>query len=307
MMSRSVAAALGVTGMLFALVLPGCSGEPDPSAATPTAAPTTTATAATPTAAPTTTATAAPITTPTTTPTPSTATPAATPTGASDDHVDDFDTATAAAVGESVEGVVNYEGDQDWFVFDAEAGQTYEVAVTLGSLPDSTLEVQDAGGRGLASNDDYDNTLASRLIVDAPGSGGSYYVLVGGFGTGSYTLRISPSDLTDDHGSHFDTATAVTVGESVQGAVDYDGDWDWFTFEAQEGQTYEIDIALGTLPDSWMGLFAADGEVLAVNDDYGETLASRITLEAPSSGTYYAIVGGWFGVTGSYTLAITGQ
>ncbi len=223
-----------------------------------------------------------------------------------DDHGNDFNSATAITVGESKEGAVDYEGDVDLFVFDTAAGEVYEIILSLGSLTDSRVGLWDSQQFLLASNDDYDDTLASRVVVDAPRSGGSYYVGTAGTGTGSYTLTISLSSLPDDHGGHFDTATSVMVGDSVEGAVDYEGDFDWFVFEAVSGEIYQIDVALGSLLDSEVWLFGSNLETFADNDDYEDTLASRITWEAPSSGSYYVVTAGGNG-TGSYTLTITGD
>ena len=41
-----------------------------------------------------------------------------------DDHGNDIDDATVAAVAVDVEGVIDYEGDSDYFRFTAEEGQT---------------------------------------------------------------------------------------------------------------------------------------------------------------------------------------
>ena len=57
-------------------------------------------------------------------------------------------------------------------------------------------------------------------------------------------------DATDDHGNDIDDATAIRVGAGVRGAMDYDGDIDFFRFQAEQGQSYQIDVALGTLDDS---------------------------------------------------------
>ena len=87
------------------------------------------------------------------------------------------------------------------------------------------------------------------------------------------------------------------------------GDLDFFTFEAVAGESYRIQVTLGTLEDSVLALYDADGWELAYNDDDdddGGSLASLITWVAPGSGSYYVEVGslGASG-TGSYTLSIT--
>ncbi len=107
----------------------------------------------------------------------------------------------------------------------------------------------------------------------------------------------------------FDDATSVKIGEAVQGGLDNDGEQDIFAFEVEEGVTYQIDVTLGTLSDSWLALYDSDDaghtSPLASNDDHSDTLASRIVWRAPSSGEYYVLVESYGLGTGSYTLTIT--
>ena len=140
---------------------------------------------------------------------------------------------------------------------------------------------------------------------EAPSSG-SYYIEVFALGdsTGSYTLTVVVSDIVDDHAGTFGDATPVTAGEVIPGVLDYPRDVDLFVFEASEGELYQIDVALGTLDDSVVGLYDADEWQLAYNDDYEGSLASRIVWEAPSSGSYYIEVSAWIDGAGSYTLTI---
>ena len=52
----------------------------------------------------------------------------------------------------------------------------------------------------------------------------------------------------DDHGDFLDEATTVALGESVEGNIyDTDYDHDYFRFQAEEGQNYEIVVDHGTL------------------------------------------------------------
>ena len=108
----------------------------------------------------------------------------------------------------------------------------------------------------------------------------------------------------DDHANAVDDATAVTLWDAVKGSLDYEGDIDLFLFQAEEGQTYRIDVALGNLSDSVVELYDANEEWLAANDDHGDSFASRIVWVAPRSGEYYVAVFGWGG-TGSYTLTVS--
>ena len=236
-------------------------------------------------------------------PTPTPAPPAGTPTpvAAEDDHGNDIDNATAVTVGETTGGVIDYEFDADYFSFTAEEGVLYQIDVALGTLGDSTLNLVDTGNWSLAYNDDFGDSYASRVIW-TPTDSGKFYAVVAGYGTGSYTLTIAESDLVDDHGGGTNTATAVSLGADIGGAVDYDGDADYFRFTTEAGVIYQIDVALGTLGDSYAALRDSDDWELAYSDDFGDSLASRIVWEAPESGDYYVEVGGYD--TGSYTLTI---
>ena len=117
-----------------------------------------------------------------------------------DDHGNNFESAnsvgdaTAIRVGVDVEGVIDYEGDPDYFRFTAEQGQLYQIGVSLGTLPDSYVELLDSDDWTLAYNDDHGNSLASRIFWEAPASG-DYYLVVGATGwdaqVGSYTLTVA--------------------------------------------------------------------------------------------------------------------
>ena len=360
-----------------------------------------------------------------------------------DDHGNSEGDATAIRVGADVRGAVDYDDDIDFFRFQAERGQSYQIDVALGTLDDSMVELYDVDWSFLDSNDDYE-TFASRLYWEAPSSG-ERYVAVYGYGTGTYTLTVSHSTIVDDHGDDIDDATvaatplsldeyltlcvtteleladdatfgdlsselaaeadrfealtppaqlsewhllliegfrtiqafvelqpkddvidfvrfflmaavsadseeqlseaasrlpedvlqrmieagcidpdvapddyadlpddhgdsegdatAIRVGADVRGAVDYDDDIDFFRFQAEQGQSYQIDVALGTLDDSIVELYDVDWSFLDTNDDYGDTYASRLYWEAPSSGERYVAVLGYG--TGTYTLTVS--
>ena len=105
-----------------------------------------------------------------------------------------------------------------------------------------------------------------------------------------FALDDAVVDITDDHGDTAPDATAVTVGTAVQGAVDYDGDEDFFAFQAVEGELYQIDVAPGTLFDSALTLRDANERFMDSSNYHGDSRASRIHWRAPASGSYYVAV-----------------
>ena len=213
-----------------------------------------------------------------------------------DDHASAVEAATAVTVGEAVQGTLEYENDIDVFVFQAEEGVFYQIDVALETLSDSLVGLYDAAEQELAYNDDHGDSLASRVIWKAPRSG-AYYVAVEGYDTGSYTLTVAETDITDDHADSVEEATAVTVGEAAPGALDYTDDTDFFVFQAEAGVLYQIHVALGTLSDSLVGVFDADESLLTFNDDYDDSLASRIVCGSAALGCVLCRGGGlrhWF-------------
>ena len=109
----------------------------------------------------------------------------------------------------------------------------------------------------------------------------------------------------DDHGDTADEATFASVGDAVTGVLGHGRDVDYFAFAAQRGETYRVDVDLGSLDDSVATLFDSGLRELAFDDDGGESLGSRITWTAAESGTHYVAVEGWGIDTGSYTLTVT--
>ena len=111
--------------------------------------------------------------------------------GIVDDHADTIAEATPVTVGEAVPGVVDYPDDYDLFVFDAVAGELYQIDVGLGTLSDPVVAVWDAGETVLAVTYHYAGSSASRVFFE-PLTSGRYFVEVssGGERTGSYTLTI---------------------------------------------------------------------------------------------------------------------
>ncbi len=220
----------------------------------------------------------------------------------SDDHAGELEGATALTVGVAVDGVLEVPFDEDVFSFPAERGRLYAIDVAPGTLSDPWLELLDASGLILDQNDDADDSLAPRIVWEAPDSN-RYYVKVGGWGTGSYTLTVAVSDGRDDHGGAIAGATRVSLGAAVEDAIERPDETDRFSFKAVAGRLYQVEVTLGTLYDSWVEVRDAEGAPLAWNDDIGPYFGSRLIWEAPASGRYYVEVGGWTD-TGSYTLTI---
>ena len=64
---------------------------------------------------------------------------------------------------------------------------------------------------------------------------------------------------SDDQGNEANDATPVVVGHVVEGELDYMFDFDYFSFEVQEGQSYRMSVAHETLRATSLGLYQPDG------------------------------------------------
>ena len=234
----------------------------------------------------------------------------------SDDHGDEATDATTVAVGQVVDGMLDYMFDFDYFQFNAEEGQLYQMGVDHESLRYTSITVYDPDGQ----TQEFQKWKARRrtpsgpeILWVAPGSG-EYYFAVQNFGgeNGPYTLVITAvEDAADDHGDNLATATGISLDETVEGTVDSDFDFDYFRFEAVEGRAYLIDVTGETLETIHVRLYTSDGAAPEnwyenqYRDDSSWGDRASIEWTPLSSGEYYLAIDGAFGNVGTYTLTIT--
>ena len=121
---------------------------------------------------------------------------------------------------------------------------------------------------------------------------------------GGPTLPNTP----DDHGDDQASATPLSLGQPVTGALDYRFDLDFFSFQAEGGQKYSITVRHDDLRPSSLGLYSSNGTPLRndVRHDLHQ-VASGLELrwEPPRSGVYYVSVENFAGESGTYTLTVT--
>lgn len=95
-------------------------------------------------------------------------------------------------------------------------------------------------------------------------------------------LEVEPNDTTE-------TATpAKSWPVAFNGVIRKKGDADHFRFTAKNGDTIDVEafgFRLGTLVDTVVGVYDANGQLLARNDD-DATQDSRLTFTAPADGEY---------------------
>ena len=109
----------------------------------------------------------------------------------------------------------------------------------LGTLDDSIVDLYDTTGRfwtlTTTTGTPMHRASIGKLPVPASAtfSWGAYTS-----SQGTYTLTVSL--IIDDHANSEGGATAIRAGAGVRGVLDYDGDIDYFRFQAEQGNFYQM-------------------------------------------------------------------
>ena len=242
----------------------------------------------------------------------------------SGDHGDEPMTASDLGFGEAVNGMLDYMFDFDYFRFQASDGQRYRISTIHETLRYSSVRIYDAGGKrawGWQRHWEVRDRIPYGVEVSwtAPSSG-EYYLAVQNFGgkSGPYTVLIVPIEaVSDDHSDSAPTATDISVGETVDGVIDYDFDLDFFEVEVGAGKDYQLRIDCVTMPFCAVRQYESDGVTRGRHSatgvlGTGTTLSGSPTIGnstsefvAPSSGVYYLAVDGPYGSVGSYRFSIS--
>ena len=213
--------------------------------------------------------------------------------------------------GASVEVTIDTLGDHDWYAVTLVAGTTYVFHTTAiaGQNPDTFLNLRNASGTIVASDDDGGDSTYSVIRFIATSSG-TFYIDAGTYNDlslGSYNLSMTAVPAA---GADFVLATTATTGTlavsgSVAGRIDASGDHDWYAVTLTAGETYLFRTGATTpngTVDTTLTLRDGSGVQLATNDDSGEAAYSSVRFTATTSGTYYLDVGAFGSGTGEFTL-----
>lgn len=222
---------------------------------------------------------------------------------------DDFPASSATsgklAIGGSVSGRLEANGDRDWIAVTLTAGQQYQFRLDGVTLADPSLSLRTSSGFELLSDDDSGIDL-NALINFRPTTSGTYYLDVGGYQTqtGTYTLSAAVA-VTDDYAASSSTTGVVAVGGSVNGKIDAAADEDWFSVSLVAGQTYQFKLESTGLADPVLALLSSNGTVLSRDDDAGGGKNSLIKYTAVSSGVHYLDAKAYDSGTGTYRLSVS--
>ncbi len=201
----------------------------------------------------------------------------------------------------------NNLSDNDVFAFSATAGQSFDISVDPGTIKSYAVRIHDADGNAIQDALYYEE---AKIRTWQAWEDGDYIVDLETESLGTYTISISQSDYRDDHADDERFATPLTLGETVHGMIGLDagffwrernrryrsfGDHDMFSFEAERGKQYSIEVELDSLIRSDVQLYDADGEFMDSAD-------TGLTWKSGRSGKRYVRISG-VGV-GDYTITV---
>lgn len=215
-------------------------------------------------------------------------------------------TQASLAVTGSVSGNVDYQGDEDWFRVDLQAGNQY--SFSLSGLPDSLLKLFDSSGDFVAFDDDGGGGTDS-LLRFAPTSNGTYYIAASVYGnldTGSYLLGMSSQVATSETVNSVREAGVLRLGTSINGVLASEAGYDVYTIALSPAR-YRVTVLPGAgqdpLEDPVIFVdedrFFLDG---LFDDDGGTELDSLLEFTPTNAVNAVIAVGGYD--AGAYTLLI---
>ncbi len=244
-------------------------------------------------------------------------------------------------------GAAPPDGDRDFYAFRAYEGQelTIKVSQTGTTLRNSMLNLYDANGTRIATNNDLDfgngepagltptadtmsaitfrfpktGTYVAEVRTTVPGSlfgggvGGSF---ISGFNNQTYELLIIEGAVWQFDAQDIDIKPGAGLGKEpvrIAGAIASPNEADYFTFTAATGETLSFDLTSIAVPSALNGklqLLDSNGEVvMESNELFG--LAQNpghpvLTYRLPFAGRFVIkVLGADAATTGAYSLFIT--
>jgi hypothetical protein len=213
---------------------------------------------------------------------------ALTMTTSSDDYAGSSFTTGSIAQNGSVNGVIDFADDSDWFRFTATAEEIRQFNLTFDPTFAYTLEIYDDNGTSV-SNGIFNAGTGNASITMQFQDAGTYYAAV----TGSqivigldndYTL--TSASIEDDFDANPNSVGIIYENGRAKGNTEVTGDNDWFSFSATAGDVFffSLDKDNGTGYD--VNIYNAAGTLVAGS----ERVWNNEYFQAAASGTYFVEV-----------------
>jgi len=206
-----------------------------------------------------------------------------------DDFADDETTLGVIPTdGTVVQGRIDFEDDTDWFAITVEANQVIRLTLNQGQI------------YGLRSQSPELNVFSAndREYVFDASAAGTYFFSVTDFGS---TRSLDDYNLTaeiiqDDFASDSSTEGRVTIGQTINGQINFEGDTDWFEITLTGDEVVVIETEADfNFPEFNFNLVNSDGDILEFSSTtffFDGNIVQRLVIDQAYSGLFYISVQG---------------
>jgi hypothetical protein len=204
----------------------------------------------------------------------------------------------AIAYGETQLGKLKTMLPQERWLFEGQAGDVISISmIGRGDLTDTYLELHDADGLLLTSNDDSLNDTFARIVGYTLPVSGTYAIVARSYGgqSGRYDLTLERM-----------TIGAIVYGGTAAGQLTEDMPQQYWAFEGAAGEIVRIEmLGRGDLLDTYLELYGPDDELLTSDDDSGPRYVALIDgYTLPADGQYRILARSYDGELGAYQLSL---
>jgi len=161
----------------------------------------------------------------------------------------------------------------------------------------ATAKILSKGKSAVPDKIPADKAGDTQLVVEVTLRGGMssgtlplFVITPSGETSGSLLINDGPVIAEKEPNDGFRQAQPLPVPATVEGAISRPQDVDVFRIEGQAGQRLVIEVLAarhGSLLDSFLYLYDADGQEIAANDDHGGSTDSWLEVTLPKQGAYY--------------------
>lgn len=222
------------------------------------------------------------------------------------DQPGDGSTNTELLAGQSVNGIIDYAQDEDWYQVWLTEGTAYEIALSgsssgSGTLVDPVLELYDIQGNWIATSDDEGTGWDSLLEFNAEETG-YYLVSARAFdsGTGTYSLSLE---------EQFSNLPQLAAGDSQSSSLSGYGDYEHYSVQLAAGQSYVFNVygsestnGQYSMYDPTISIYSEDFQQAFYDDDSGLGYESRLEVTPSVSSEFIVTIGTYD--SGSFLLTM---
>ncbi len=211
------------------------------------------------------------------------------------------------ATGAWIAGNIEEPRVSDWYKFSPDGLHQYTIETSLGTLPDSVVELYRWPDivNYIGYNDDNGASYASKLVIVPPAESyyGTDYLRVRAKGTtqkGTYSVRMTrkcilPAGITP----------LQYEAPAMNACIETAGSHDWFAFSVPKAKSYTVQLRQGAAPavaSVSRALYGPNSQTKLIYQFNGFTSSMPKYLQP---GIYYVKVQGLSTYKGNYTIRLT--